>query len=200
MPLLDHFHPPVMDELPGSSLHHGWMANIAVRLNQILPDGYKALDHAHVGPSIEIDVATFDRGDRPPSRPYRPGGNGIALAPPPTYMAPSPRANITAVFADDMEILVTGDRSGRHLVAAIELVSVANKDRPETRRAFAIKCANFLHHGVAVIVVDIVTSRRANLHREILSLTERSGHDRRSPGRIGLVRDSVPTDPPWSTE
>jgi hypothetical protein len=55
-------------------------------------------------------------------------------------------------------------------VAAIELVSPRNKDRPEARQAFAIKCASYLHQGVSLIVVDIVTERRANLHRDILAL------------------------------
>lgn len=45
-----------------------------------------------------------------------------------------------------------------------------NKDRPEARRAFAIKCASYLHQGISLLVLDIVTGQRANLHREIMSL------------------------------
>ncbi len=36
--------------------------------------------------------------------------------------------------------------------------------------AFAIKCASYLHQGVSLIIIDIITSRRANLHNEILAL------------------------------
>lgn len=56
--------------------------------------------------------------------------------------------------------------SDARLVAALELVSPSNKDR----RAFATKCAGYLAQGVAVIVVDVVTNRSANLHAAILEL------------------------------
>ena len=60
--------------------------------------------------------------------------------------------------------------AGLTLVAAVELISPGNKDRPEERQAFAIKCASYLHQGVSLIIIDIVTSRRANLHNEIIAL------------------------------
>ena len=60
--------------------------------------------------------------------------------------------------------------AGLTLVAAIELIGPGNKDRPEQRQAFAIKCASYLHQGVSLIVIDIVTSRRANLYNEIIAL------------------------------
>ena len=44
-----------------------------------------------------------------------------------------------AVFPDEIEVLVIHRSGGPTLVGAIELVSPANKDRPETRRAFAAK-------------------------------------------------------------
>jgi hypothetical protein len=58
--------------------------------------------------------------------------------------------------------------SGLTLVGAVELINPANKDRPEERRAFATKCASYLHQGVSLIVIDVVTNRRANLHNEIV--------------------------------
>jgi transcriptional regulator of met regulon len=57
-------------------------------------------------------------------------------------------------------------------VAAIELISPGNKDRSAERRAFAVKCASYLFQGIGLIIVDIVTSRRANLHKEILHVME----------------------------
>jgi hypothetical protein len=54
------------------------------------------------------------------------------------------------------------------LVAAIELVSPGNKDRAAHRQAFAVKCASYLSQGISLIVIDIVTGRRANLHNEIM--------------------------------
>jgi hypothetical protein len=60
--------------------------------------------------------------------------------------------------------------AGPTLVAAIELVSPGNKDRDEARRAFTAKCAAYLQRGIGLIVVDIVTSRHANLHDELMEL------------------------------
>lgn len=59
------------------------------------------------------------------------------------------------------------------LVAAIELVSPANKDRESHRQALATKCAGYLAQGIAVIVIDVVTSRSSNLHADVLRLLGR---------------------------
>jgi hypothetical protein len=56
------------------------------------------------------------------------------------------------------------------LVAAIELVSPGNKDRAESRRAFAAKCVGYLTQGIGLIIVDVVTNRHANLHDEVVTL------------------------------
>lgn len=54
------------------------------------------------------------------------------------------------------------------LVAAVELVSPSNKDRPSARRAFATKCAAYLQQGISVVTVDVVTTRTANLHGDLV--------------------------------
>src|ERR1019366_6663436 len=54
------------------------------------------------------------------------------------------------------------------LVGAIELVSPANKDRETTRDAFVSECASYLQEGVGLIIVDVVTERRANLHNLLM--------------------------------
>jgi hypothetical protein len=68
------------------------------------------------------------------------------------------------------DVRVLSDAGGATLVGVIELVIPANKDRSEQRRAFAARCAAFLHRGASVIVVDVVTTRQANLHDEIVDL------------------------------
>jgi hypothetical protein len=73
-----------------------------------------------------------------------------------------------AVFPDTFEIRVFNTTSGLTLVAVIELVSPGNKDRPAERRAFTAKCASYLAQGVSLIVVDVVTNRRAHLHNELM--------------------------------
>jgi hypothetical protein len=69
---------------------------------------------------------------------------------------------------DEYEVCIYDAERGRRLVAAIELVSPGNKDRPEKRNAFVGKCATLLHKGVVVSVVDVVTPRRSNLYAELL--------------------------------
>jgi len=53
---------------------------------------------------------------------------------------------------------------GGRLVAVIELVSPAHKDQPTSRDAFSGKMQSYLENGVSLIVVDLVGTRRANLH------------------------------------
>ncbi len=71
---------------------------------------------------------------------------------------------------DLFEVNVHNDEEGPKVVAAIELISPANKDRPASRRAFAVKCASYLQDGISVMLVDVVTERHGNLHAELLEL------------------------------
>lgn len=62
----------------------------------------------------------------------------------------------------------------RNLVAAIEIVSPANKDRPEHRRAFVAKCATLLQNQISLVIIDLVTTRGFNLYRDLLDLIGQS--------------------------
>ena len=136
-------------------------------LNRLLPPGYFAEEQIHAGSPAEIDVATFDN-TAVTSAATSNGGPATLTAP--TWAPPSPLATVPAVFADDFEVRVFTSRGGPTLVAAIEMASPANKDREETRKAFAIKCASYLHQAISLIVVDVVTDRHINLHNRILEL------------------------------
>ena len=178
MPLRDHFHPPLSDQRDWASFHARWSNAIADSLNELLPERYFADPLTHAGSSVEIDVATFDdphnSREHANGRPFLPSGEGqggIALAEvPKLYTPPVAEFSAATAIADDFEVRIFRDSGGAKLVAAIELVSPSNKDRPESRLAFATKCASYLHNSIAVIVVDIVTERLANLHDEIVPL------------------------------
>ncbi|MBV8432348.1 MAG: hypothetical protein JO244_14370, partial [Solirubrobacterales bacterium] len=90
------------------------------------------------------------------------------------WAPPRPALTLTVDFTqvDVIEVQVFHEENGLRLLAAIEFVSPANKDRPSQRRAFAVKCASYLQQGVSVVVVDVVTERQANLHMEILEALE----------------------------
>jgi hypothetical protein len=77
-----------------------------------------------------------------------------------------------AVFPHAFAVQVFNTTSGLTLVAAIELVSPGNKDRADERRAFAAKCASYLYRGISLVIIDVITSRRANLHNETMRLME----------------------------
>jgi hypothetical protein len=170
MPLLDHFHPPLAPRRHWESFHAAWAGSIADLLNRrLLPENYFAEEQTHAGTRIEIDVATFENQQNGTSEEP---GRTATLAPPQTWAPPAPAFVMPGVRPDRFEVLVFQDEGGARLVAAVELVSPGNKDRPEQRRAFAIKCASYLSQGVGLIVIDIVTSRQANLHNEIVRLTD----------------------------
>jgi hypothetical protein len=168
MPLLDHFHPPLLGQRHWEGFHGWWAAAIAGRLNEhLLPPEYFAEFEVTLGTRIEVDVATFTE-DGVPEQPLPNGG--ITAVQTLNWAPPHPIAVLPAVFPDDFEVQVFHNAAGPTLVAAIELVSPGNKDRHEARRAFAAKCAAYLQRGIGLMIVDIVTSRHANLHDELVTL------------------------------
>jgi hypothetical protein len=178
MPLLDHFHDPVRDYCPWYSFQAMWCGKVVERLNEtwLTDDRYTAQSERHIDSVIEIDVATLERADHGSQSAGRNGsGGGVATAAE-VYSPPAAVLTTDVEFsAEDLyEIKVYRGRGGWQLVAAIELVSEANKDREETRRALAVKCGAYLLKGVSVVVVDTVTTYRANLHDELCELIETS--------------------------
>jgi hypothetical protein len=121
--------------------HGGWPMMIVQSLSRMLPRRYVAAPHVHLGAFVEIDVATYDQDD-PSSTGVTAENGGGAIA---TAVWAPPRPSMTVVTdppgGDEYEVRVYDTRRGRRLVAAIEIVSPANKDRPGHRRVFVAKCA-----------------------------------------------------------
>src|SRR5215510_12667572 len=169
MALQDHFRPPLSVRRHWHAFHNAWATYISSDLNQRLPEGYFA--EANVQFGIEIDVATFEEPGQGSS--HNPSVHGLDCPPPASseqWTAPLPTQTIPiAILTDTVEVLVFNREAGPTLAGAIELVSPANKDRPAHRDAFVSKCAAYLQQGIGLVVVDIVTDRRANLHDELLA-------------------------------
>lgn len=161
MPLRDHFRPPLSLRRHWHAFHNAWATFLASDLNRRLPEGYFA--EANVQFGIEIDVATFEKSAGG-ENPDLPGGSSTAgwTAPAPTLTVPFP------VGTDTVEVAVYGNEGGPSLAGAVELVSPANKDRPEHREAFLSKCSAYLQQGIGLIIVDVVTQRKGNLPSELL--------------------------------
>ena len=161
MPLRDHFRPPLDLAHSWGELHGYWPAIICQQLFQRLPPGYQAAPGIHLGgTSFEVDVAAMHPGRTPP-----PAAGGTV-----TLTAPAPTRTVEADLPDpdEFEVRVYDARRSRRLVAALELVSPSNKDRPKSRRDFVLKCAGLLADGVSVSVVDVVTDKNFNLYAELL--------------------------------
>jgi hypothetical protein len=165
VPLIDHFHPPLHGPRRWEGFHHAWATFIAQQLNQeTLPPGYFAQSEICVGPELQVDVATLELPSERASQPL------VAAC----WSPPKPRIAVKTHFAqlDTWEVRVYQDLDDAELRAAIELISPANKDRAGSRKTFAAKCAGYLRHGIGVVIIDVVTSRSANLHKEIFDILE----------------------------
>jgi Protein of unknown function (DUF4058) len=166
MPLLDHFHPPLVTLRHWESFHAAWATEIMRTLNRkVLPAGCFAEAQVHVGSRVEIDVATFEQEQALSPQATNGNGGGVAVE---TWAPPVTSLVMPALFPDEIEVQVFRTSGGATLVAAIELISPGNKDRPEARRAFTAKCASYLQQGIGLVIVDIVTERQANLHHELI--------------------------------
>ncbi len=178
MPLRDHFHPPLDDLTSWEGFHGQWPAVIVQHLRKQLPAGYVAEPRVHSGAQVEIDVAAYEKDD-PGSLPATsPGNGGVATA---VWAPPRPTVVVETTLPDydEYEVRIYDVKRGRHRVAAIEIISPANKDRPEHRKLFVAKCAALLQKGVAVSVVDLVTVRHVNLYAELLAFI---GHNDQTMG------------------
>jgi hypothetical protein len=170
MPLRDHFRPPLDKRTSWEGFHGSWPAVIVMALNRELPPRYLAEPRVHLGVSMEIDVTAFDEEmTAPPASGFGADEGGVATA---VWAPPRPTFAVAADLPDQYvyEVRVFDLWRDRRLVAAVEIVSPANKDRPENRRAFVTKCAALLQQRVSVAIVDLVTTRQFNLYGDLLEL------------------------------
>lgn len=142
MPLRDHFHPPLINSRSWEGFNGAWPAMIVRTLVDKLPHEYVAEPRVHLGAFYEIDAT------------------------------PQPTLVVATDVPDqyEYEVLVYDTTEVRRLVAAVEIVSPANKDRPAHRRLFVAKCAALLAQGVCVAIVDLVTTRHFNVYGDLLEL------------------------------
>jgi hypothetical protein len=183
MPLLDHFHPPLSLDRPWEALHSAWATMIVRHLNRdLLPPDYFALPQVTVGVRIESDVVTF-RG------PHAAGeGNGAVATKVWSPPRPALSAEVDFVGLQSIEVQILQQMGGAKLRGVIELVSPANKDRDSHRQAFAVKCAAYLQQGIGVIVVDVVTDRKANLHAQLMDVLQHPpGLEWQSPTDLSAI-------------
>jgi hypothetical protein len=148
---------------------------MVLQLVRVLPEGFVAEPRVHLGDFYEIDICAFeqfsdDESASTDDRTNRNGETATAIA-----VAPAPSLAVETEFPEQYayEVLIFDLERERELVAAVEIVGPANKDRPANRQLFVAKCANLMQKGVCVSIVDLVTIRRFNLYAELLALLRR---------------------------
>ncbi|HUG90210.1 MAG TPA: DUF4058 family protein [Planctomycetaceae bacterium] len=169
--LLDHFHSPLKDIRLWTGLHGMWAGKIASALNRQLPEGWFAAPTIHW--AIDVDVPAFEEPAATAQPQADAPGAAVRTLPEPTKTIPF------GVTTDVVEVRVYHELGELVLAGAIEFVSPANKDRPDSREAFVAKCDGYLRDGIGLVIVDVVTTRRANLHSELMQrLGEAEERDR----------------------
>lgn len=181
MPLRDHFRPPLEKKNPWNQHHAMWPGLMVQHLYRLLPPGFTSAPNVQLGKDYNIDIGVLDQDERFMSDADS-GAGGTATT---VLVDRSPTMLLETELPeqDEFEVLIYDAEQGQQLVAAIELVSPANKDRPENRRAFVGKVAALLQKDVCVSIVDVVTTKQFNIYAELLAFI-----DRRDP--------AIPAEPP----
>ena len=157
MPILDHLSEEITNIVEFQSFHNAWAVYLAGKLNEVLPRGFRAKPHAQIG-SWEVDVRT----DR-----FLTEGEKEKLKI--QYQPPTASATAHTSFPIELEVFIVNvSQRTQKIVGVIEIVSKANKDRPQNRDAFVAKCHNILSQGISLIIGDILSVPFFNLHNLLL--------------------------------
>lgn len=175
------------------SFHNAWITELNNALNGgILPRDYYALMEQHAGRAI-ADVLTLHasrpNGEPPLSR----GGIAVAEAP------PKVRRELTATetYRQLRRTLAIRHISGHRLIALVEIVSPANKDRPESLKAFITKAIEALDMGIHVLLLDLLRPGRYDpqgMHGAVWSHFDQGPYD--LPADAPLTVASYSAGPP----
>jgi Protein of unknown function (DUF4058) len=159
------------------AFHTVWIGQIQNALNEgLLPKGFYALAEQHMGNSI-ADVLTPHASPAPrlsfTPLPPMTGGIAVAEAPPRVRRKHSIESDVLG----RRRSLAIRHVSGHRLIALIEIISPANKDREENVAAFCEKAESAMMSGVHFLLVDLFPPGLhdpAGMHAAILHRLEAS--------------------------
>ncbi len=131
-------------------VHIYWMGDIAQWLKPRLPKGYRPViatsPFAHVGVSLgKPDVSVLNTS---PAAPQEALEESTAIG---DDMQPD-FETIATTLEEDHTLLIQKEN---RLVAAIEIVSPANKDRPERRDQYSSRYLGYIRAGVHLLLIDV---------------------------------------------
>jgi len=134
------------------SFHLGWIAHLTEALNGgVLPSGYYAMAEQHGGRLI-ADILTLQRPVQETSVPALHGGVAVVDAPPRVRRKLEP----ASAYRIMRRTLTIRHVIGHRVIALIEIVSPANKDRASNVSEFSEKIRTALSQGIHVILADLL--------------------------------------------
>lgn len=138
--------------------HNSWIIHIKEALNEgLLPEGYYALSEQHAGMVI-TDILTLHSGTPPLELlPLPPATGGTLLAEAPPNVR---RKQSIDPITLRRRTLAIRHVSGHRLIALLEIISPANKDRASSVEEFANKADSALRAGVHLLLIDLLPPSR----------------------------------------
>jgi hypothetical protein len=169
--------------------HTVWTAGLRNTLNEgLLPEGYYALAEQHAGRAI-ADVLTLHASPEtlePAWLPPDTGGIAVAETPPRVQR----KQTVEPAVLARRRSLAIRHVSGHRLVALIEIVSPANKDRTRHIEELVEKAVSALERGVHLLLVDLLPPGphdRSGIHGLILQGLEPSSEPYTLPAESPLT-------------
>jgi hypothetical protein len=149
MPLHDWTDRPGWD-----GVHHIWITELLRNIKPQLPEGYRA----YIGTMPILSIGSPTERPDVVVKQWTGSSNGgqqkTAVAPSPTSRSSSEPDEELAVITLDPTKAVFVEKQGR-LVAALELISPRNKDRPSSRETYLSRYLGYLFEGVHLLLVDV---------------------------------------------
>jgi hypothetical protein len=158
--------------------HNVWIALLRIALNSgLLPEGFYAMSEQHGGKYI-ADVLTLHRPGRTES-PTEPISGGVAFAHAPPKLRH--HASLEPGAGSLRKTLTIRHVSGHRIVALLEIVSPANKDRKRHMDELVDKLEDALLHGIHLVVVDLFPPGQNDRHGLHAALLKRLGGQAPAP-------------------
>ena len=145
------------------AFHTAWIGEIQNALNHgLLPEDYYALAEQHMGGFVADILALHlpprldELQQREPSSSHFVGGTAVAESQPKTQLHES----IEVDLSEMQRAIAIRHVSSHRIVALLEIVSPANKDRYDSVAAFVHKTVSSLSRGIHVLMADLFAPGR----------------------------------------
>ncbi|MFL5243327.1 MAG: DUF4058 family protein [Gemmataceae bacterium] len=159
--------------------HNAWVLELANAFNGgLLPQGYYALTEQHAGKFVADLLALYATTPETALPPLPPESGGLILAEAP----PKVRRKLKSAgsLRRLRRTLAIRHVSGHRLIALIEMVSPANKDRAEHVQEFVGKVVAALDLGIHLLLVDLFPPGRfdpAGMHGAVWEYLDNEPYD-----------------------